>query len=145
PLLIELTAGLLLVDTRVRRVSGEVLDLAPDHSGGDMKAELVAAAEDTARGLRTGSLELVIEGMRRSASAKIRRGGASALPRDWVHKLSSLGASVVRMCGAGAGGHLLVWAQPSRHDEIIRAVGPCIVRRPALGVPGVSVTVGDDQ
>jgi D-glycero-alpha-D-manno-heptose-7-phosphate kinase len=135
----ELTAGLLLIDTRIRRVSGEVLSGAQNGHSPDHHVELVAAAEDTAQGFRLGSLQHVLEGMRRSADAKLRRGGPSALPGDLVRKLSGLGATVVRACGAGGGGHLLVWAEPSRHAAIIRAVGPCIVRRPELGVPGVTI------
>jgi D-glycero-alpha-D-manno-heptose-7-phosphate kinase len=134
----DLTAGLLLVDTRVRRVSGEILDVANDGCELDLPADLVAAADDTARGFRLGSLPLVVAGMRRSASAKLRRGGPSALPWDWVRRLSRLGAVVVRSCGAGGGGHVLVWAEPSCHAALARAVAPCVVRRPALGVPGVT-------
>lgn len=136
-LLRDLEAGLLLVDTRVRRVSGEVLDIANDGHTRDLPADLVAAADDTARGFRLGSLPLVIAGMRRSASAKLRRGGPSSLPWEWVRRLSRLGAAVIRACGAGGGGHVLVWAEPARHADLSRAVSPCLVRRPRLGVPGV--------
>jgi D-glycero-alpha-D-manno-heptose-7-phosphate kinase len=138
-LLCELEAGLLLVDTRVRRVSGEILNVANDGRAQDLPADLVAAADDTARGFRLGSLPLVLAGMRRSASAKLRRGGPSALPWDWVRKLSRLGAIVVRACGAGGGGHVLLWADPACHDALVHAVEPCIVRRPSLGVPGVTL------
>lgn len=137
PLVRDLEAGLLLVDTRVRRVSGEILDIANDGHTHHLPADLVAAADDTARGFRLGSLPLVIAGMRRSASAKLRRGGPSALPWEWVRRLSRLGAAVIRACGAGGGGHVLVWAEPARHDDLIRAVAPCVLRRPRLGVPGV--------
>ncbi|MEZ4296409.1 MAG: hypothetical protein R3B70_15665 [Polyangiaceae bacterium] len=135
----ELSAGLLLVDTRVRRVSGEVLDIANDGRARPFSADLVAAADDTARGFRLGSLPLVLAGMRRSASAKLRRGGAGSLPRDWVQLLIDRGAVVVRACGAGRGGHVLVWADPSCHPDIERAVAPALVRRPSLGVPGVEL------
>ncbi len=137
-LLRDLAAGLLLVDTRVRRVSGEILDVANDACELDLPADLVAAADDTARAFRLGSLPLVVAGMRRSASAKLRRGGPSALPWEWVRKLSRLGAVVVRSCGAGGGGHVLIWAEPACHADLIRAVAPCIVRLPALGGPGVT-------
>jgi len=140
-LLRDLEAGLLLVDTRVRRVSGEVLDIANDGRARDLPADLVAAADDTARGFRLGSLPLVIAGMRRSASAKLRRGGPSSLPWEWVRRLSRLGAAVIRACGAGGGGHVLVWAEPARHADLSRAVSPCLVRRPRLGVPGVTVAL----
>ena len=140
-LLRDLAAGLLLVDTRVRRVSGEILDVANDACELDLPADLVAAADDTARAFRLGSLPLVVAGMRRSASAKLRRGGPSALPWEWVRKLSRLGAVVVRSCGAGGGGHVLIWAEPACHPDLIRAVAPCIVRRPALGVPGVTASL----
>jgi len=140
-LLHDLAAGLLLVDTRVRRVSGEILDVANDGCELDLTADLVAAADDTARAFRLGSLPLVVAGMRRSASAKLRRGGPSALPWEWVRKLSRLGAVVVRSCGAGGGGHVLIWAEPACHPDLIRAVAPCIVRRPALGVPGVTASL----
>ena len=140
-LLRDLAAGLLLVDTRVRRVSGEILDVANDACELDLPADLVAAADDTARAFRLGSLPLVVAGMRRSASAKLRRGGPSALPWEWVRKLSRLGAVVVRSCGAGGGGHVLIWAEPACHPDLVRAVAPCIVRRPALGVPGVTASL----
>lgn len=135
----ELTDGLLLIDTHIRRVSGEILSGAKNGHSHDHHVELVAAADDTAQGFRLASLPHVLGGMRRSAEAKLRRGGASALPGDLVRKLSELGATVVRACGAGGGGHLLVWAEPSHHAAIIRALGPCIVRRPELGVPGVTL------
>ncbi|MFO0586356.1 MAG: hypothetical protein U0441_02390 [Polyangiaceae bacterium] len=138
----DLHAGLLLVDTRVRRVSGEVLDVTNDGCCCDLTADLVAAADDTARGFRLGSVPLVVAGMRRSASAKLRRGGSSALPWEWVRRLSRLGAAVIRACGAGGGGHVLLWAEPSAHADLIRAVEPCIVRRPSLGAPGVTTTAG---
>ncbi len=134
----DLAAGLLLVDTRVRRVSGEILDIANDRCELDLPADLVAAADDTARGFRLGSPPRVVAGMRRSASAKLRRGGPSAFPWDGVRKLSRLGAVIVRACGAGGGGHVLVWAEPASHPDLVRAVAPGIVRRPALGVPGVT-------
>ncbi len=138
-LLRDLTAGVLLVDTSVRRVSGEVLDIANDRGADDLQSDLVAAADDTARGFRLGSLPLVLAGMRRSASAKLRRGGPSALPRDFIRRLAGLGAVIIRACGAGGGGHVLLWAEPACHAELIRAVEPNIVRRPRLGVPGVEV------
>ena len=138
-LLRDLAAGVLLVDTRVRRVSGEVLNIANDRAPADLQSDLVAAADDTARGFRLGSLPLVLAGMRRSASAKLRRGGPSALPRDWIRKLVGLGAIIVRACGAGGGGHVLLWADPASHPALIRAVSPCIARRPLLGVPGVEI------
>lgn len=138
-LLRDLTAGLLLLDTRVRRVSGEVLDIANHGPAAHTSAELIAAADDTARGFRLGSLPLILAGMRRSAAAKLRRGGPGALPLDWIRKLTSLGAIVVRACGAGGGGHVLVWAEPARHPELLRAVLPCVVRRPSLGAQGVTL------
>ena len=138
----ELQAGLLLLDTRVRRVSGEILDVANDGRATDLSADLVAAADDTARGFRLGELPLVLAGMRRSASAKLRRGGSSALPLPWIRKLATLGAVVVRACGAGGGGHVLLWADPTRHPALIEAARPCIVRRPLLGVPGVTLVPG---
>ena len=140
-LLRDLHAGLLLIDPRVRRVSGEILDVTNDGCCCDLAADLVAAADDTARGFRLGSLPLVVAGMRRSASAKLRRGGPSALPWEWVRRLSRLGAAVIRACGAGGGGHVLLWAEPSDHADLVRAVEPCIVRRPQLGVPGVTTTL----
>jgi D-glycero-alpha-D-manno-heptose-7-phosphate kinase len=136
----DLASGLLLLDTRIRRVSGEILDVTNQGRARPVSAQLVAAAEDTARGFRLASLPLVLAGMRRSAAAKLRRGGPSALPLDWIRKLASLGAVVVRACGAGGGGHVLLWADPARHPALIDAVSPCVVRRPALGVPGVTLS-----
>jgi D-glycero-alpha-D-manno-heptose-7-phosphate kinase len=135
----DLGEGLLLVDTSVRRVSGEVLDIANNGRAREVQAELVAAADETARGLRLGSLPFVLAGMRRSASAKLRRGGRGALPEEWTRNLIRLGAIIVRACGAGAGGHVLIWADPTCHPGLIEAVSPRLVRRPALGVPGVEI------
>jgi D-glycero-alpha-D-manno-heptose-7-phosphate kinase len=42
----------------------------------------------------------------------------------------------VRVCGAGAGGHVLVWAAAERHAAITEAVGGT-VRRPAIAAEGV--------
>ena len=139
PLLHDLSAGLLLLDTHVRRVSGEILDVPNDGRARPLSAELVASADDTARGFRLASLPLILAGMRRSAAAKLRRGGPSALPPEWLRELASLGAVVVRACGAGGGGHVLVWADPACHPALIRAALPCVVRRPSLGVQGVTL------
>jgi D-glycero-alpha-D-manno-heptose-7-phosphate kinase len=137
PSLVEaLTAGLLLVDTGRRRVSGEVIDRS--HASPAATAELIAAAGDVAAALREGSLPSVLAGMRRSSAAKAARdpdanAGAVAL----AEILSPLGAEVVRTCGAGGGGHVLVWAAPDRHPAIFGALGGATVRRPAPAAPGV--------
>jgi D-glycero-alpha-D-manno-heptose-7-phosphate kinase len=130
-----LGAGMLLVDTGQRRVSGEVLDRAAPRA--DVTAEMVAAAGDVVRGFASGSLDQVLTGMRRSAAAKIRRDPvANAMAVELARALSPHGVEVVRMCGAGGGGHVLVWAPPDRHEAITSALG-ATVRRPALGAPGV--------
>ena len=130
-----LGAGLLLVDTGQRRVSGEVLARVPRSA--EVTAELVAAAGDVARGFAEGELSAVIEGMRRSAAAKLRRdpaGNAAAV--TLASQLAEHGAEVVRVCGAGAGGHVLVWAAADRHAAILAAVGGT-VRRPTIAAAGV--------
>ncbi|WP_437877050.1 GHMP family kinase ATP-binding protein [Sorangium sp. So ce513] len=133
-----LSAGLLLVDTSVRRVSGEVLDRVDAGAACEAKAELVAAAGDVARGFESGSLALVLSGMRRGAAAKLRLSeAASAIAVCMKQRLDGLGIEVLRMCGAGGGGHILIWAPPERHARILEALGPCLVRRPALGAAGV--------
>jgi D-glycero-alpha-D-manno-heptose-7-phosphate kinase len=141
-LVAALAAGMLLVDTGQRRVSGEVIDRG--RTSPEITAELIAAAGDVAKGLGEGSLSLVFAGMRRSAAAKTARdpeanAGATALARLLV----PLGAEVVRMCGAGGGGHVLVWAPPERHPEISVALGGAQVRRPALSAPGVRFEADD--
>ena len=80
-----------------------------------------------------------------SAAAKTTRdpeanAGATALARLLV----PLGAEVVRMCGAGGGGHVLVWAPPDRHPAITDALGEAQVRRPALSAPGVRLETEAD-
>ncbi|MGK3967030.1 hypothetical protein WMF38_23010 [Sorangium sp. So ce118] len=138
-----LSAGLLLVDTAVRRVSGEVLDRVDASAACDAKAELVAAAGEVARGFELGSLALVLSGMRRGAAAKVRLSAtASAIAVSLQRRLDGLGVEVLRMCGAGGGGHLVLWAPPERHARILDALGPCLVRRPALGAPGVRLDPG---
>jgi D-glycero-alpha-D-manno-heptose-7-phosphate kinase len=148
PELLELLAsGMLLIDTGQRRVSGEVIARARYAEG--ETAELVQAAGDVAAGLREGSLAKVVAAMRRSAAAKAARdpeGNAGA--RALAERLEPLGAQVVRHCGAGGGGHVLVWAPEDRHDAILGALGEPSqalagqeprVRRPALGAHGVRV------
>lgn len=128
-------AGLLLIDTGRRRVSGEVLGRVRTEP--EVTAELVAAADDVARGFEEGSLEQVLVGMRRSASAKLRRDPEGNQPAiALAERLASRGAEVVRMCGAGEGGHILVWAPPDRHAQIAAELGH-MVRTPGLGAPGV--------
>lgn len=136
-LLAALAAGLLLVDTGQRRVSGEVLGRV--QTPADVTAELVAAAGEVAQGFAEGSLAQVLAGMRRSAAAKLRRdpagnGAAVALTR----RVEEHGAEVVRTCGAGDGGHVLVWAPPDRHPAIAAALNST-VRKPALAAAGVRI------
>lgn len=127
--------GLLLVDTGRRRVSGEVLDRALPTAG--VIAEMVAAAGEVARGFAEGSLDQVLGGMRRSAAAKIQKDPvANAMALEIGRKLEPHGVEVVRMCGAGGGGHVLVWALPERHEAISRTLGTT-VRRPAIAAAGV--------
>jgi D-glycero-alpha-D-manno-heptose-7-phosphate kinase len=134
----KLEAGMMLVDTGQRRVSGEVIERARYRA--DATAELVGAAGDVARGLREGSLDLVVAGMRRSAAAKAARDPeASAVAAALTAAAEPLGAEVVRMCGAGGGGHVLVWAPADRHASIAAALGGAAVRRPAIAAPGVRV------
>ncbi|MRG94296.1 hypothetical protein [Polyangium spumosum] len=136
----ELEAGLLLVDTHVRRVSGEVLEQVDAAAALANVAELVASAAEVVEALREGSLGRALEGMRRSAVAKVRRApSASALATELGERLAGLGVEVIRACGAGGGGHVLVWAPEARHAEILRALGPATVRRPALAAPGVRI------
>ncbi|WP_437648135.1 GHMP family kinase ATP-binding protein [Sorangium sp. So ce362] len=133
-----LSAGLLLVDTAVRRVSGDVLDRMDPGAASEAKGELVAAAGEVVRGFEIGSLALVLSGMRRGAAAKARLSeAASAMARALERRLDGLGVEVLRMCGAGGGGHILVWAPAERHARLLDALGPCLVRRPAIGAAGV--------
>lgn len=134
-------AGLLLVDSGSRRVSGEILGRTPRRP--EITAELVAAAGDVARGLADGSLERVLAGMRRNAVAKVQRHPeASAEASALAARLSPLGAEVVRVCGAGGGGHVLVWAPPALHAGITAALAGCVVRRPRIAAEGVRIEEG---
>jgi D-glycero-alpha-D-manno-heptose-7-phosphate kinase len=140
-LIAALAAGMMLVDTGQRRVSGEVIARGSYRS--DVTAELVLAAGEVAVGLREGSLARVLTGMRRSAVAKAARypeanAGATAIAR----RLAPLGAEVVRMCGAGGGGHVLVWAPADCHAAITASLGGAAVRRPAIAAPGVRIEEG---
>jgi len=136
----DLEAGLLLVDTRVRRVSGEVLErIEPARALASVTA-LVSAADEVADALHTGSLTKVILGMKRSAAAKLERApSASSLAVELGERLAGAGIEVIRACGAGGGGHVLVWAPADRHPEILRGLGSATVRRPALAAPGVRI------
>jgi D-glycero-alpha-D-manno-heptose-7-phosphate kinase len=140
-LIAALAAGMMLVDTGQRRVSGDVIDRGSYRS--DVTAELVLAAGEVAVGLRQGSLARVLAGMRRSAAAKAARcpeanAGATAIAQS----LAPLGAEVVRMCGAGGGGHILVWAPAERHAAISASLGGAAVRRPAIAAAGVRIEEG---
>lgn len=128
--------GLILLDTGQRRVSGEVIDRA--RYPVEATLELVAAAGDLAGALREGSLEGALLAMQRTAAAKIARDpGASADAVALAARLGPLGARVVRMCGAGGGGHVLVWAPASAHAAIVEELGGATVRRPAIAAAGV--------
>jgi D-glycero-alpha-D-manno-heptose-7-phosphate kinase len=103
----------------------------------------VASAGDVARALSEGSLPAVLAGMRRSAVAKVARDPAASAGAVALEALlAELGAEVVRMCGAGGGGHVLVWAEADRHAAIAAALGGCVVRRPALAAEGVRIEEG---
>jgi D-glycero-alpha-D-manno-heptose-7-phosphate kinase len=135
-LIAELAAGVMLIDTGKRRVSGDVIDRASPSAA--VSAELVAAAGDVAGGLRDGSLARVLAGMRRSAAAKAARDpDASAGATALAGRLASHGVEVVRMCGAGGGGHVLVWAPAERRAAIVAEVGGAAVRTPGLAAAGV--------
>ncbi|WP_231511680.1 GHMP family kinase ATP-binding protein [Chondromyces apiculatus] len=134
-----LQEGMLLVDTGVRRVSGDVLRQrsAPDPQ---VIWSLLSAAAQVARGFAEGSLEQVIEGMRQSAAAKAKAAPAENLPcLEIAEEVSGRGAEVVRVCGAGGGGHVLVWAPPERHEGLLEALSRWTVRKPELDVPGARV------
>lgn len=136
----ELGRGLLLIDTHVRRVSGDVLEQIEPAAALASVAALVSSAAEVADALREGSLARVIAGMQRSAAAKLGRApSASALAVGLANRLEGTGVQVIRACGAGGGGHVLVWAPEARHPEILRALGGATVRRPALAAPGVRV------
>lgn len=134
----KLEDGLLLVDTDVRRVSGEVLDRIDRERALASVAALVAAADEVADALEEGSLERVLVGMRKSAEAKLSRDpAASALAVELGNRLLGLGVEVIRACGAGGGGHVLIWAPPEKHQAIREAIGPVTIRRPSLAAEGV--------
>jgi len=140
-LVAALERGMMLVDTGERRVSSDVIGRARYCEVAT--AELVAAAADVARALERGSLPDVIAGMRRSAAAKAARDprantGAAAI----AARIEPLGAEVVRMCGAGGGGHVLVWAPLDRHEGIEAALGGWVVRKVGIAAEGVRLEEG---
>lgn len=139
-LALELERGLLLVDTEVRRVSGEVLDRVDRERALSSVATLVSAAEEVARALEEGSLSGTLEGMRKSAEAKLFRDpAASALAVELASQLAGFGVEVIRACGAGGGGHVLIWAMPDKHRALLEALGPAKIRRPSLAAEGVRI------
>lgn len=141
-LLDALEAGLMLVDTGQRRVSGEVIRRARYTE--ETTRELVLAAGDVARALGEGALGPVLAGMQRNQAAKVARDpAANAGAATLAHALGPLGAEVVRMCGAGGGGHVLVWAPRERHAAIEAALGACVVRRPKIAAEGVRFEVDE--
>jgi D-glycero-alpha-D-manno-heptose-7-phosphate kinase len=136
----EFEKGLLLVDTHVRRVSGEVLEKVDAGAALASVEALVSSAADAARAIEEGSLEGLLDAMRRSAAAKLRRDPrASALAVELGRRLEGLPVEVIRVCGAGNGGHVLVWAHADQHEAIARALHPAGVRQPKLAAHGVCI------
>ncbi len=132
--------GLLLIDTHVRRVSGEVLERVDAGAALASVEALVTSAADAARAIEDASLEHLLDAMRRSAAAKLRRDPrASALAVEIGQRLDGLPIEVIRACGAGSGGHVLVWAAEDQHEAIVRALHPVTVRRPKLAAQGVCI------
>lgn len=141
-LLAALEAGLLLVDTGVRRVSGEVIRRR-EPPGPDVIGALLGAAEQVARGFAEVSLEQVLAGMRAGAAAKAAAAPAeSAVAGEIAERIRDRGAEVVRVCGAGGGGHVLVWAPPERHAALLEALAGWKVRRPSLNAAGARIEEG---
>lgn len=135
-----LEEGMLLVDTHVRRVSGEVLERVDATAALASVDALVASAAEAARAIEEGSLPRLLVAMRQSAAAKVRRDPhASSLAVELGRRLEGLNIEVIRACGAGSGGHVLVWANPSQHEAILRALPPGTVRRPGLAAHGVCI------
>lgn len=139
-LLAALEEGLLLVDTHVRRVSGEVLERVDAEAALGCVEALVASAADAARALEDGSLPRLLAAMRRSAAAKVRRDPqANRLAIELARRIEDLNVEVIRACGAGAGGHVLIWASPDKHDAILQALRPVTVRKPGLAAHGACI------
>ena len=135
-----LEEGLLLVDTHVRRVSGEVLERVDAAAALASVAPLVESAADAARAIEEGSLPRLLAAMRFSASAKLRRDPrASYAAVELGRRLEGLDVEVIRACGAGSGGHVLLWAYPDKHEAILRALHPVTVRRPELNAHGACI------
>ena len=138
-----LEEGLLLVDTHVRRVSGEVLERVDATAALASVEALVASAADAAQAIEEGSLAGLLVAMRRSAAAKLRRDPrASSLAIELSRRLEGTNVEVIRACGAGSGGHVLVWAPPEKHDAILDALHPVTVRRPGLAAHGACIEPG---
>jgi D-glycero-alpha-D-manno-heptose-7-phosphate kinase len=133
----EFEAGLLLVDTHVRRVSGEVLERVDANAALASVEALVTSAAEAARAIEEASLPRLLAAMRQSAVAKVRRDPrASSLAIELSRRLEGLEVEVIRACGAGSGGHVLVWAPPREHEAILRALHPVTVRKPGLVANG---------
>jgi D-glycero-alpha-D-manno-heptose-7-phosphate kinase len=135
--------GLQLVDTHNRPESGE--ELERDHATAALASidALVTSAADAARAIDEGSLPRLLAAMRRSAAAKLRRDPrASYLAVELSRRLEGMNVEVIRACGAGSGGHVLVWAHPNEHESILRVLHPVIVRRPGLAARGACIEPG---
>lgn len=143
----RLGGGLLLVDTGRQRVSGEVLARATNDAHALVaRAELVRAARDATESLVRGDLEQLFEAMRRNARVKHAHDPhANELALALARALEGLEVEVVRTCGAGEGGHVLVWAPPSQHlaiEQRVKTLGLGPVRSPRLATRGVRATRG---
>jgi D-glycero-alpha-D-manno-heptose-7-phosphate kinase len=132
--------GLLLIDTLKRRVSGEVLERVDASAALGSVEALVSSAAEAARAIEEGSLARLLAAMRRSALAKLRRDPrASSAAVEIGRRLEGTNVEVIRACGAGNGGHVLLWAFPDKHDAILRALHPVTVRRPGIAANGVCI------
>lgn len=123
-----LERGLWLVDSEVRRVSGEVIERAGPIEAADARA-LVASAERAAGALEAGDVGGLTEAIRASADVKTRllarRGDPTA---QLAQALERAGAAVARVCGAGEGGYVLAWDPEGRASLGGAAVRPGLWR-----------------
>jgi D-glycero-alpha-D-manno-heptose-7-phosphate kinase len=85
--------------------------------------EIARIADDTARVCRQGEWQMLPELFKREFEARIRLAPSFTSPEIETLKkiVFAAGGSAVKICGAGGGGTVLVWADHSLHERISEA------------------------
>ncbi|MFN7453274.1 MAG: galactokinase [Pseudobdellovibrionaceae bacterium] len=85
--------------------------------------QLKQVAEETAQVVQTGNWDRMKDLFQRELEARLKLTPAFSSPEiEQLIKLSlQAGADAVKICGAGGGGCVLIWVQPSRREGVVTA------------------------